>query len=193
MDFVHAPGATPLDADEAQGLIPTHIGTIAQLNEWEQANILHAEGWLFRRKRSDVLTEAFVRRLHREMFSETWEWAGKYRVTQKNIGVPAHAIVSGVKDTVDIAHHWILHETYGLSEAAVRLHHQMVAIHPFPNGNGRHTRMLADALLYVHDAPKLTWGRASLYQDGEARAAYLRALREADNGSFSSLIAFASS
>ena len=193
MDFAHAPGATPFDADEAQGLIPTHIDTTSQLNEWEQLNILQAEGWLFSRKRADVLTEAFVRRLHREMFSETWEWAGKYRTTQKNIGVPAYAIMSSVKDTIDNARHWILYETYGLSEAAVRLHHRMVAIHPFPNGNGRHTRMLADALLYAHDAPKLTWGRASLYQDGEVRAAYLRALREADSGSFASLIAFASS
>lgn len=193
MDFAHAPGATPLDADEAQGLIPTHIDTTSQLNEWEQLNILQAEGWLFSRKRADVLTEAFVRRLHREMFSETWEWAGKYRTTQKNIGVPAYAIMSSVKDTIDNARHWILCETYGLSEAAVRLHHRMVAIHPFPNGNGRHTRMLADALLYAHDAAKLTWGRTSLYQEGEVRAAYLRALREADSGSFASLIAFASS
>lgn len=193
MDFAHVPGATPLDADEAQGLIPTHIDTVGQLNEWEQVNILQAEGWLLSRKRSDVLTEAFVRRLHREMFSETWEWAGKYRVTQKNIGVPAYAILSSVKDTIDNVRYWILHETYGLSEAAVRLHHQMVAIHPFPNGNGRHTRMLADALLHAHGAPKLTWGRSSLHGDGETRATYLRALREADNGRFASLIAFASS
>lgn len=193
MDFAYAPGATPLDADEAQALIPTHIDTMGQLNEWEQANILRAEGWLFNHKRSDVLTEAFVRRLHREMFSETWEWAGKYRATQKNIGVPAYAIVSSVKDSIDNVRHWVLHGTYSLTEAAVRLHHQMVAIHPFPNGNGRHTRMLADALLHAHDAPKLTWGRSSLYQDGEARSTYLRALREADNGSFASLVAFASS
>jgi Fic-DOC domain mobile mystery protein B len=193
MDLAHASGATPLDADEARDLIPTHIDTIGQLNEWEQANILQAEGWLFGRKHSDVLTEAFVRRLHREMFSETWKWAGQYRVTQKNIGVPAFAIVSSVKDTVEKVRHWIQHETYSLSEATVRLHHQLVAIHPFPNGNGRHTRMLADALLFVHDFPRLTWGRSSLSGVGETRATYLRALREADKGSFASLIAFASS
>lgn len=193
MDIAHAPGATPLDADEARDLIPTHIDTIGQLNAWEQVNILQAEGWLFGRKRSDVLTEAFVRRLHREMFSETWKWAGRYRATQKNIGVPAFAIVPNVKDTIDNVRHWIQHETYSLSESAVRLHHQLVAIHPFPNGNGRHTRMLADAVLFAHDAPRLTWGRSSLYSDGEARATYLRALREADKGSFASLISFASS
>lgn len=193
MDFVHAAGATPLDADEVQALIPTHIDTMGPLNEWEQINILQAEGWLFNRKRSDILTEAFVRRLHREMFGETWEWAGKYRTTQKNIGVPAHAIVSSVKATVDNVRYWIDHETYTLSEAAVRLHHRMVAIHPFPNGNGRHTRMLADALLHTYDVPRLTWGRTSPHRDGETRAAYLQALREADKGSFAPLIAFASS
>lgn len=191
MDLAH--GATPLDADEARDLIPTHIDTIGQLNAWEQVNILQAEGWLFGRKRSDVLTEAFVRRLHREMFSETWKWAGQYRVTQKNIGVPAFAIVPNVKDTIDNVRYWIQHETYSLSEAAVRLHHQLVAIHPFPNGNGRHTRMLADAVLFARDAPRLTWGRSSLSRDGETRAMYLRALREADKGSFASLISFASS
>jgi Fic-DOC domain mobile mystery protein B len=192
MDLAHATGATPLDADEAQGLIPTHIDTMGQLNEWEQSNILHAEGWLFARKRSDILTEAFVRRLHREMFSETWQWAGKYRTTQKNLGVPAHSIVVSVINTCDRARYWVEQNAYPLSESAVRLHHRMVAIHPFPNGNGRHTRMLADAFLHVHDAPRLTWGRSSLHHDGETRAAYLHALREADMGRFASLIAFAS-
>jgi len=191
MKFVYADGATPLDPDEAQGLIPTHIDTASQLNEWEQTNILLAEGWLFERKRSDILTEAFGRRLHRKMFSKTWEWAGRYRLTQKNLGVPAYSILSSVKDALDSARYWVNQDTYTLSESAVRLHHRMVAIHPFPNGNGRHTRMLVDALLYAHDVPRLTWGRTNLFHEGQARSAYLQALREADKGSFAALIAFA--
>ena len=193
MDFAHAAGATPLDADEAQGLLPTHIETVLELNAWEQTNILQADGWLFGRKRSDVLTEAFVRRLHREMFGETWKWAGKYRSTQKNLGVHANQIVMCVQNACDDARYWMDHKTYPLVESAIRLHHRLVSIHPFPNGNGRHTRMLADAMLYVHDAPRLTWGRVSLLHDGDARATYLTALRKADAHDFAALIAFATS
>lgn len=193
MDFEHADGATPLEEDEAEGLIPTHIDTTSQLNEWEQANILQAEGWLFNRKRSDILTEGFVRRLHREMFKNTWKWAGTYRHTEKNIGVSPHSIISSVRNAIDDARYWLKEGTYPMNEAAVRLHHRMVAIHPFPNGNGRHTRMLADALLYTRGQPRLSWGRSDLFHDGNTRATYLRSLKEADKGNFDSLIAFATS
>lgn len=193
MDFAHAAGATPLDADEAQGLLPTHIESMAQLNEWEQGNILRAEGWLFGRRRTDILTERFVRRLHREMFGETWEWAGTYRTTQKTIGVLAYLIPAGVRDTCDDVRYWIEQETFPLTEAAVRLHHRMVKIHPFPNGNGRHTRMLADAMLHQLDEPRLTWGRSSLHDDGKTRTAYIKALKEADAGNYAGLVAFATS
>jgi Fic-DOC domain mobile mystery protein B len=191
MEFENADGATLLDPDEAQGLIPTHISTASQLNEWEQANILSAEGWLFDRRRSDILTEGFVRRLHREMFGKTWEWAGTYRHTEKNIGVPPHSIIMSVQNAIDDAHYWIKEGTYPIYEAAIRLHHRMVLVHPFPNGNGRHTRMLADALLYSRREKKLTWGRSDLFHDGKTRGVYLRSLKEADKGNFSPLIAFA--
>ena len=191
MEFDSADGATPLKADEAQGLIPTHIDTTSQLNEWEQANILRAEGWLFGRKRSDILTERFVRRLHRKMFSDTWELAGTYRTTVKNLGVPPHSIIENVKNAIDDARNWKEEGTHPISEAAVRLHHRMVVIHPFPNGNGRHARMMADAFLYSIGKPRLTWGRSDLFHQGMIRSTYLRALKEADQGNFNALIAFA--
>jgi Fic-DOC domain mobile mystery protein B len=193
VQFEHAPGASPLDADEAQGLIPTHIVTMGELNEWEQTNILQAEGWLFQRKRKNILTEAFMRQLHREMFGHTWTWAGTYRVTGKNVGVAADLIIPNVKNACDDARYWIDRHIFPLDETAVRLHHRMVSIHPFPNGNGRHTRLLADALLHLYDAPRFTWGRSSLQRDGETRSAYLRALKAADAARFTDLIAFARS
>jgi Fic-DOC domain mobile mystery protein B len=186
-------GATPLDEDEAQDLIPTHILTISQLNEWEQTNILQAEEWLFARRRPQLLSEPFVRDLHRRMFSETWKWAGKYRQTGKNIGVPSSQIASKVRDTCEDVAFWNANGVFPMDEAAIRLHHRLVAIHPFANGNGRHTRLMADALLFNHDMSRFTWGSQNLQAPGNTRSQYLRALRQADEGDYSALLAFARS
>jgi Fic-DOC domain mobile mystery protein B len=193
LEFPVPEGATPLDEDEAQDLLPAHIVTLAQLNEWEQANILQAEAWLFARKRTKLLTEPFVRDLHRRMFDQTWKWAGTYRLTGKNIGVAANQIASKVRDTCDDVAFWIEHSVFALDDAAIRLHHRLVAIHPFPNGNGRHTRLMADALLFNNGAPRFTWGSENLQAAGVARSQYLRSLREADGGDYSALLAFARS
>jgi Fic-DOC domain mobile mystery protein B len=192
-EFPTPEGATPLDEDEAQDLIPTHILTTPQLNEWEQANILAGEEWLFARRRPKLLTEPFVRELHRRMFDKTWKWAGRYRLTGKNIGVPSTQIPSKVRDTCDDVAYWIANKTFPLDEAAVRLHHRLVAIHPFPNGNGRHTRLMADALLYYKDRARFTWGSEDLQAAGVVRAQYLRALRLADQDDYSALLIFARS
>ena len=185
--------ATPLDDDEAQDLIPTHIATVSQFNEWEQANILQAEGWLFARRRSQILTESFVRGLHRRMFNKTWKWAGKYRQTEKNIGVTPSQIPSKVRDTCDDVAYWLEKRVFPLEQAAIRLHHRLVAVHPFPNGNGRLTRLMADALLHYNGLSRFTWGTENLQLPGHARSRYLRALRQADEGDYSPLLAFAKS
>lgn len=139
-------GATPLDPDEDEGLIPPHITTGAELNAWEQANILRAQEWLGkRRSTSPVIDMGFLRELHRRMFSDTWEWAGKFRKTMKNIGVAQELVPERTQNLLDEVQHWLDHETYPVDEIAARFHHLLVAIHPFPNGNGRHARLMADA------------------------------------------------
>ncbi len=186
-------GATPIDPDEAEGLIPTHITTQADLNQWEAMNISKAQSWAFGAKR-DVLTEQFVRELHRRMFDETWEWAGKYRTTGKSVGIPAHNIAIAVRELVRDVSLWLDHETFSLEEIAVRLHHRLVTIHPFANGNGRHTRMLADLLIWNRGQPQLAWGGpGDVAHTTQMRTAYLRALRLADNGDIRALIQFAKS
>ena len=189
-------GETPLTPDELQGLKPS-LSTRAQLNELEQANILEARLWAMRPRvlrRPDLLTDTFARELHNRMFAGVWQWAGKYRTSDKNIGWEWHRVPEGMRVLLDDARYWVEHGTYPLGEAAVRLHHQLVVIHPWPNGNGRHARLMADLVMAARQAPALTWGaNRDLAQRGTTRADYIAALQEADRGDIGPLVKFAGS
>ncbi|MBX3664461.1 MAG: mobile mystery protein B [Burkholderiales bacterium] len=186
----HAPGATPLDPDEARGLIPRHIRTQAELNQWEQANVLEGSAWAMRARERDVLSERFVRELHRRLFGNTWRWAGTFRATGKNIGVDAAQVAVQLRELLENTRYWIEHRIFVLDETAVRFHHRLVAIHPFPNGNGRHARLMTDVLLRRSGAAPFSWGGASLEAVGDARDRYLAALRAADTGNYPPLLDF---
>jgi len=184
-------GATPLDPDDAEDLLPGHLASRADLNAWEQANIAKAIDWLARRRVGrSVLSAEFVRELHRRMFDETWQWAGRFRTSGKNIGVPAHTIAPALRDLLDDVAFWVKHSTYATDEIAARFHHRLVQIHPFPNGNGRHGRLMADALLTELGAAPFTWGAGDLDWEGDVRARYLDALRRADAGDYALLLGF---
>ena len=192
--FDPAPGATPLDADELAALVPRHITTQEELNTWEEANILQGERWALRQKRRDLLDEGFVRDLHRKMFDQTWRWAGTFRSSDKNIGVSWPQVARRLRDLLDNTRYQMEHQVYGGDELAARFHHQLVWIHPFPNGNGRHARLMADLLAVRLDRPRYTWGSgASLMARGDSRSAYLQALRAADQCDMAPLIEFARS
>jgi Fic-DOC domain mobile mystery protein B len=194
MDFDEGDGATPLDPDEAADLIPSHITTKGELNTWEAANIVRAENWLFRRRKTDLLTDSFVRSLHRRMFDSTWRWAGQYRRSDKNIGVHWPGITTAVREALENVEYWLANGTFDLDMIAAGLHHRMVAVHPFPNGNGRLTRLFADALLFANNAPRFTWGGKAIQTGGtRVRADYLKALRSADAGDLELLVRFARS
>src|SRR3546814_6807362 len=127
-----------------------------------------------------MLSEDFVRTLHKRMFGEVWAWAGSYRRTARNIGVDAYRIPAEVAQLLDDVRYWVEHHTYDPDEAAVRLHHRLVSIHPFPNGNGRHARMMADLLIQQLGRPPFTWGGTALADIGEKRRRYIDALQSAD-------------
>lgn len=186
----HAPGSTPLDPNEIDGLLPPHIRTQEELNEWEQANIGRALAWLASARRPDVVTEGFVRELHRRMFDSTWRWAGRFRATERNIGVAPEQIGPQLRDLLDDTRYWLQHGTYAIDEAAACFHHRLVAIHCFANGNGRHARLLTDVLLAEHGAAPFSWGRGNLVRAGDARNDYLTALRAADGGDLGALLTF---
>jgi Fic-DOC domain mobile mystery protein B len=194
MEFTYAPGATPLDPDEAGGLVPKHIATQGDLNLWEEANILQGDRWAFRQKRRDVLDEGFVRDLHRKMFDKTWRWAGTFRASNKNIGVDWTQIAVRLRNLLDNTRYQIEHQVFAPDELAIRFHHHLVWIHAFPNGNGRHARLMADVLASRLDQPRFLWsGQTSLVAGGVVRDRYLQALRLADEGQFELLMQFARS
>ncbi|MCR4303808.1 MAG: mobile mystery protein B [Gallionella sp.] len=191
INFASAPGATPLDPDEAAGLIPSHIFNNAQLNEWEMANILEGERWAFSRKRNNILEADFIRQLHKRMFGNTWRWAGTYRTTEKNIGIDPLHIQAALHDLFRDVETQLEYKSYPLDEIAARYSHRMVAIHPFANGNGRFSRTIADLLLVQHGAERFTWGAAeNLVAEGDVRRRYIDALQAADRRDYSSLLAF---
>ena len=183
-------GNTPLDPDESDGLIPTHITTQGALNEWEQKNILEAEQWALTRRRTNVLSMEFLLELHRRMFDQAWNWAGTIRKTTKNIGIPVADIRPHLMDLLRDAQYWIENKTYEPDELAARFHHRLVQIHPFPHGNGRHGRLMTDIILVALGKPRFSWGGADLYRKGEAREQYLAALEEADRSNLRPLLAF---
>jgi len=186
----YPPGATPLDPDEAAGLIPSHIANHGQLNEWEMVNILEGERWAFGRKHKDLLESEFVCRLHRRMFGNTWRWAGTFRTTEKNIGIEPARIQPALRDLCEDVKVQLAYNSYPLDEIAARFSHRLVAIHPYANGNGRLSRTAADLLLVQQGAPRFSWGAGNLVADGEARQRYLAALRAADGRDYTPLLAF---
>jgi Fic-DOC domain mobile mystery protein B len=186
----YAPGATPIDAAEVAGLIPAHITLQHELNEYEEANILAATEWLFARRRGDPLEQRFIHAVHRRMFDQTWKWAGLARRSDKNLGVPWAEVAVHVHQMLGDVRAQIEHQAYSPFEIAARYHHRLVAIHVFPNGNGRHARLMADLLLKELTGRQFEWGRGSLVEMSELRMRYIAALRAADAGDFQPLLAF---
>ncbi len=181
--------STPLTEEEREDLIPSYITLRSELNEAEQANILETEEWIFARKRN-VLDEKFLKNLHKRMFGRVWRWAGKFRQSERNIGVDAYRIPNDLRHLLNDCRYWIENGTYDSDEIATRFHHRLVLIHTFPNGNGRHARLATDLLLIALGRPRFTWGRINLVDTNETRKAYVTALRAADNHDYKSLQEF---
>ncbi len=185
-------GATPLTGDEIDGLKMKYITTRGQLDHLEQANIQNGMMWLRRSRRKDLLSEDYVRHLHKRLFGEVWGWAGTFRRTEKNIGIDPLYIAVELRMLLDDVVYWCENGTYEPSEIAVRFHHRLVKIHLFANGNGRHARIMADAVLTkLFNAPPIDWaGGFSLNTMSDRRKAYIQALRAADKNDYEPLLIF---
>lgn len=185
-------GATPFDPT---GLIP-NLTTIEELNEFEAANITEALLWAQDRKalKTEILTATGLYLLHKKMFDQVWEWAGKLRKSQTIPGVPVECIQQEVGVMLGNVKYWIEEETFSIEEIAIRLHHKLVWIHPFPNGNGRWSRIVADLFLYFNRQPRFPWGPDDLLKETDARKKYIEALRIADDSdNYKPLLKFAKS
>jgi Fic-DOC domain mobile mystery protein B len=195
--FQEGDDATPLQPHDRQGLRQSWITSRQDLNEAEEANIAKGFAWACGRrslKPDDILTTDFVRTLHKRMFGDVWSWAGDFRIRDVNIGnVQAHRIPVDLPAMLDDVKYCADHRTFSPDEVAVRLHHRLVEIHPFPNGNGRHARLMADLLVQQPGGQPFSWGSGSLKTVGELRKRYVEALKMADNHDIQPLIEFARS
>ena len=191
--FTSDDNSTPLTPEEREGLKPKWITLRRELNEFETRNILDAEMWLATHKQQDVLNDTFLMKLHKRMFGQVWKWAGEYRTTERterNIGVAPYQIPVKLKTLFDDVKFWMENHTFPNLEIAVRLHHRLVLIHPFPNGNGRISRLMADLLMQQLGEPRLYWGDASLNDITDLRKKYIDALHAADSEDYTELIKF---
>jgi len=187
-------GQTPLDEDEKEGLLIKSITTRGELDEFEQLNIEKAIQWTIGKKWKPeyILSEVFIKELHKRMFNDVWSWAGDFRKTNKNIGVDKYQIGINLRQLLDDSLYWLKNSTYSDEEFAIRFKHRIVIIHCFPNGNGRHSRLMADIIIsQIYGKPIFTWNSTNLNKKGEVRSNYLAAIRQADSGDVSTLITFA--
>jgi Fic-DOC domain mobile mystery protein B len=191
IELEYPEGATPIDPDEAEGLLLTHVTTRGELDRWEQDNIVEALAWLGKTKPTDILKEQFIKELHRRMFGNVWKWAGQFRQSDKNIGGPWHQIPMSLRNLSDDMNLLIKLQEESPDLIAIRFHHRLVSIHPFSNGNGRHARLMTDLLLKnVLKHPEFTWGSEDLAKAGSIRQRYITSLHTADEGNYELLLAF---
>jgi len=189
-------GQTPLDDDEKEGLRIPSITTREELDEFEQLNIEKAIQWTFGKKISveQLFSEKFIKELHKRMYGEVWKWAGTFRTSEKNIGIKSYLIAIELKQLLDDAIFWKENNTYNPAELAIRFKHRLVSIHCFANGNGRHSRLMADLIMEkIYDSTFFSWGSSNLVKATETRSNYIQAVRKADNNDIEPLISFAKS
>ena len=194
LDLIYNDGQTPLDEDEKEGLLIKSIATRGELDEFEQQNIEDAIQWSLTRKfkSEQILSETFILALHKKMYKNVWRWAGEYRKTNKNIGVDKLEIPVALRSLIDDASYWLENNVYEPDEFALRFKHRLVSIHCFPNGNGRHSRMIADIIIEkIYQLPVFSWGSKSLADENDSRKNYLIAIRKADKGDLELLLKFA--
>jgi len=194
LDLDYTNGQTPIDEDEKDGLLIPTITTRGELDEFEQLGVEKAIEWTRKRKYGfqQILTEEFVLEMHKRMFEDIWKWAGQFRTSNNNLGIDKNQIPTEIKKLLDDCRYWIDNKVFAGDEIAVRFSHRIVMIHPFSNGNGRHSRLIADILVsHGFGLSPFSWGSINLTAQGTARSAYLKALRKSDENEYQSLIEFA--
>jgi Fic-DOC domain mobile mystery protein B len=189
-------GQTPLNEEEQNGLLIPSITTREELDEFEQLNIEKAIQWTFGKKwkAEQLFSEKFVKDLHKRMYGEVWKWAGAFRESEKNLGIKSYLIPAELKVLLDDAIFWVQNDTYSPDELAIRFKHRLVSIHCFSNGNGRHSRLMADLIMEkLFNATFFSWGSSNLVKATDTRKAYIKAVKMADKQDVQPLIVFAKS
>lgn len=189
MKFTYPEGATPLD--DISGLKPTWVKTQEDLNNVEAENISSAASKYLLKSVGPAqqwFNIPFLQKIHYDMFHDVWEWAGKFRTTQTCPGIKPHQIYGALSQLCDDVLYWCNGKCdLVIVEQAARIHHQLVYIHPYPNGNGRFSRLVADRYLKACKSPFPNWS-VDLNKDGQSRKQYIAALKSADVGDYEPLV-----
>ena len=183
--------ATPLDDISGLKLPSDKVYTLKEIYIAEANNIALATLKYLSAppsKKTASFTYKWFQELHFEMFGNVWEWAGKFRQIELSIGIKAYQVPSALKELADDIEFWDKHKTFDIYETVTRIHHKAVQIHPFQNGNGRWSRMLANIYLRQHGSMPVKWQEDLLAKENPKRDEYIQALKAADNGDYSTLI-----
>ncbi len=162
-------GETPVDDDEAQALTPEILEQLGQsvskadIFAIEQAieaevtantvvKIIEGDLGL-----SDLLADFFIRDLHRQLYGDIWTWAGKYRQRELNIGIAPESIAAELRTSLQNMLYRFEHTAdWDARQFGIAVHAETVRIHPFTDGNGRTTRLLANLIfLAAQDGEQL--------------------------------------
>jgi len=194
LEFNSIDGQTPLSEEEKEGIKIKSITTRGELDELEQLNIEKAIEWILNKrfKQEKILSEEFIKSLHTKMFGDVWDWAGSFRRSDKNIGVNWTMIGMQLKMLLDDTKYWIDNKTFSPDEIAIRFKHRLVSIHCFPNGNGRHSRIMADIIIEsIFGLNIFTWSNSNLINANNTRKEYIDSIKKADDGIIEPLLKFA--
>lgn len=183
--------ATPLDDISGLKLSKSKSYTLKEIYEKEAQNIANATIKYLSAppsKKEAPFTYEWLLKLHEEMFGDVWDWAGKLRQVELSIGIKAYLVAAELKKLSDDIEFWSKNKTFDVYETATRIHHRAVQIHPFKNGNGRWSRMLANIYLRQNGLMPVKWQEDLLASENPKRNEYIHALKKADNSNFTDLI-----
>ncbi len=187
--FQFPKGATPLD--DISGLKLSWVQQLRDLNRAEAENISQAQKKYLEKSIDDPskwFNPTFLRKIHMTMFGDVWDWAGRWRKSITNIGIKPQFIPMKLSELCAQVISWgtgSAKMTY--LERSARIHHQLVSIHPFENGNGRFSRLVADRYLLAYRCTHPIWP-SHLGINGEIRDRYILSLKAADRGDYLPMI-----
>ena len=183
--------ATPLDDISGLKLSKNKVYTLKEIYVKEAQNIADATLKYLSAppsKKDASFKYEWLLILHKEMFGDVWEWAGKPRQIELSIGIKAYLVSSQLKNLSDDIAYWNKNKTFDIYETVTRIHHRAVQIHPFKNGNGRWSRMLANIYLRQNGLMPVKWQEDLLASENPKRSEYIKALKKADNHDYQDLI-----
>lgn len=189
-NFIDRDGATPLDHNQIKGIRFSHLTTMGELDEIEDENIQKGLEWLNRQTTENYLSSQFLCKLHEKLFG-VWKWAGKFRTIEVNISsYRSFDVAPPLLNFFEDIKLWITSGKMSADEISAEMHHRLVSIHPFPNGNGRTTRIFTEYVQRRNDWPITSWKSSLNDEPIKRRSSYISALKAADKGDFTLLIEF---